>query len=229
MKNLRIIGTSHISKESVDEIAKAVLEEKPDIIAVELDVQRAAALFQKGKNKMSLAQVRSFGVKGYVFARIGQIAQRKLGKMVGMVPGSEMKTALEIARKEKINVALIDQPIQITLSRFSKALTWKERGRFLADFVKGIFSPRKQLRELGLETFDLRKVPKKEVVKKMTEQLKKRYPSIYRTLLDERNKYMVKKLVKLLRENPEKKILTIVGAGHVEGMEELLLKVDIIR
>ena len=56
-----------------------------------------------------------------------------------------------------------------------------------------------------------------------------RYPSIYNVLVEERNRYMIKKLIKLLRENPDQKILVIVGAGHEEGMKELLLKVDVVR
>ncbi len=63
----------------------------------------------------------------------------------------------------------------------------------------------------------------------MTGHLKKRYPSIHKALITDRNKYMVKKLVKLIRAHPDKKILAVVGAGHEEGMLSLLNKVDIVR
>ena len=95
--------------------------------------------------------------------------------------------------------------------------------------MKGIFQPKKQIKELGLENFDLSKVPKKELIIKMMGQLKKKYPSLYKTLVSDRNKYMVKNLIKLMRQHPDKKILAIVGAGHKEGMEKLLLKVDVVR
>ncbi len=226
---LQIIGTSHIAAQSIQEIKKAVAQEKPDLIAVELDLQRASALFQEGKRSVSLAQALTIGLKGYLFAKIGQIAQQKLGKMVGVSPGSEMKTALELAREHKLEVAFIDQPLPVTLQRFSKELTWKERFRFAGDVIKGIFFPRKQLKELGLEQFDLRKVPEQELIRTMMKHLKERYPNVYRTLVEERNKYMVKKLVGILRSHPEKKILVIVGAGHKQGMEELLLKIDVVK
>ena len=226
--NLQLIGTSHIAKESVKEIEKAILE-KPDIVAVELDIGRAAALLQKKRNKITLTQIMQIGIKGYIFAKIGQKVQQKLGKMVGVAPGSDMKKAIELASKEKLMVAFIDQPIQITLKRFSKALTWKEKGKFVLDIFKGLFNPKKQIKELGLEKFDLSKVPTKEVISKMMLQMKKRYPSLYRTLVEERNKYMVKKLIQLMRKNPEKKILAVVGAGHLEGLKELLNKVDVVN
>ena len=49
------------------------------------------------------------------------------------------------------------------------------------------------------------------------------------TLVEERNKYMVRQLVRLMKEYPGKKILAVVGAGHEKGMRELLLKVDVVR
>ncbi len=227
--DIRLIGTSHIARQSIQEIKKALKEEKPDIVALELDVQRAAALLEKRPSRISPAVIRQIGLKGYLFAKIGQLVQQRLGKMVGVAPGSEMKTAIEEARKLQLQVALIDQPIAITLQKFSRSLTWKEKFRFMADLLKGIFFPKKQLRELGLENFDLRTVPEQELIKKMMQYLRQRYPSIYKTLVEERNRYMVKQLVQLQRVNSGKKILAIVGAGHVEGMTELLRKIDIVR
>ncbi len=229
MKHIKIIGTSHIARQSVNEIKKAIAEWKPEIIALELDIQRASALMQEKKNKISLKALTKIGLKGYLFARIGQFVQQKLGRKVGMAPGSEMKTALEAAHKEKIQVAFIDQPIKVTLNNFSKSLGWKEKWHFAVDMLKGLITPRKQMKEIGLENFDLRKVPDKETIKLMISNIKKRYPSIYKSLVEDRNVYMVQKLVKLMKENKEKKILVVVGAGHKEGMEELLLKVDVIK
>ncbi len=228
-RHIKIIGTSHIAKQSVNEIRKAITDDKPDIVALELDVQRAASLLQKEKNKVSLTDIAGIGLKGYLFVKIGQYIQQKLGKMVGVSPGSEMKAALELARKRNLQAAFIDQPIRITLKKFSKALTWREKGRFIADFFKGIFFRKKQMQEFGLESFDLSKVPEKELIKKMIGQLKKRYPNLHKVLVDDRNKYMVKQIVKLLRDHPRKKILVVVGAGHQEGMEKLLLKIDVVR
>ncbi|MBT3814912.1 hypothetical protein HOE37_00455 [Candidatus Woesearchaeota archaeon] len=227
MDNVKIIGTSHIAQGSVDEIKAAVSSWKPDIVAIELDLQRASALMAEEKSKVSLAMILKIGVKGYVFAKIGQFVQQKLGKMVGVSPGSEMKAAMELARKEKLEIAFIDQPIQITLKKFSKYLTWKEKFRFVYDMLKGLLFPKKQIKALGLDQFDLNKVPGKEVIKKMMNMMKKTYPNVYRALVSDRNKYMVKNIVKILRKNPGKKILVIVGAGHQEGMEKLLLRVEV--
>lgn len=226
---IRIIGTSHIATQSIREIKSAFHSFKPEIVAVELDVQRASALLSGEKKNLSVTAIGALGIKGYLFAKIGQYVQQKLGKSVGIIPGADMKTALELAKEHKIQVAFIDQPLPMTLQNFSKQLTWKEKRRFVADMVKGLFFPKRQMQEMGLDGFDLRKVPEKELIAKMMKNLQKRYPNLYKTLVEDRNKYMVRKIVQLLRSHPEKKILVVVGAGHKEGMEELLLKVDILK
>jgi pheromone shutdown-related protein TraB len=228
MERLTIIGTSHIAKESVDEITNKIAQGKHNIIALELDIQRAQGLLQKQKSKASISDILRIGVKGYIFVKLGQYAQQKLGKSVGVMPGAEMKAGLLEAKKHKLQIALVDQPIQITLRNLSNAITWREKGRFISDIFKGIFSPKKQLAEMGFDKFDLNKVPSQELILKMMGHMKKRYPSIYKTLVEDRNVYMVKQLVKLLRKYPDKNILCVIGAGHKEGMEKLLLKTDII-
>ena len=228
MKEVKIIGTSHISGQSVKEIKEYITSEKPEIVAVELDAQRAYALLHEEKRKMPLSAIIQLGVKGYLFAKIGQYVQQKLGSTVGVAPGTEMKTAMELAKEHKLQLALIDQPIQITLKNFSKQITWREKFRFLGDIFKGIFQPKKQAKKLGLDQFDLSKVPSDKLIEKMMGQLQKRYPGVYKSLVGDRNKYMIKKIVKLLRDHPGKKILVVVGAGHKEGMEELLLRVDVV-
>ncbi len=227
--NIKIIGTSHIAKQSIEEIKRLVAEYQPNIIAVELDVGRAAALLGEKKQKLSpLQQLRAFGIKGYLFAQLGQYIQQKLGKKVGVAPGSEMKTALEIAQKQKIETALIDQPIRLTLQKFSQSFSWKERWHFLQDILGSLFNPKKQMKKWKLTHFDLKAVPKEEIIAEMIENVKERYPSLHKTLIDDRNKYMVKKLIQLLRQDKEKKILAVVGAGHKKGMEELLKKVEVV-
>ena len=125
-KNLAIIGTSHIAKQSLEEVEKAIEEGKPDIVALELDRKRLYSLMNKEERKISIYDIRRVGFKGFIFSLIGAWAEKKLGKIVGVAPGSEMKKAVMLARKYKLKIALIDQDIEITLRRFSKALTWRE-------------------------------------------------------------------------------------------------------
>ena len=76
---IKLLGTSHISKQSVDEIKQEIENYTPDIVAVELDQQRAIALLSEQKNKVSITQILQIGVKGYLFVKIGGYVQQKLG------------------------------------------------------------------------------------------------------------------------------------------------------
>lgn len=222
-KNLAIIGTSHIAKQSIREVKEAI-EKKPDIVAVELDSNRLRAIKEKGRTKLRLRDIFKIGIVGFVFALVGAWAQRKLGKLVGVTPGTEMLTAVRLARKNKINIALIDQDITLTLAKLSRAVTWKEKLRFPYDIIKAVFFRKKELRRLGIEDLDLSKVPEKKIIKVLTAELKKCYPNVYRILVKERNMYMAKRLDGMISSYPNKKILAVVGAGHEEELLDLIKK-----
>ena len=215
-KNLVFLGTSHIAKQSLDEVKKFISEENPNIIALELDKKRLNALMNKAPRKIGLSSIRQIGLKGFIFSLIGAWAERKLGKLVGVAPGSEMKQAIKIAKKERIELALIDQDIEITLQRLSKAISWKEKLNFLVDIIKAML-----LRKNELE-FDLTTVPDKKIIKKLTIKLKERYPNIYKVLIEERNLVIASNIKKLMESAPDKKILVILGAGHIDEVLELI-------
>lgn len=213
-KNLTIIGTSHIAKQSINQVEEAIESQKPEIVGVELDQQRLYALLHKGKRSINLKDVFRVGLKGFIFSLIGAWAEKKLGKMVGIKPGAEMLTAVKLAKKHKIQLALIDQNIEITLKRLSQEITWKEKFNFLADIVKAVIFRKKEV------DFDLTKVPGEKIIKKLITKLKKRYPSIYKVLIKERNKIIAKNLFHLIQSN--KKTLAIIGAGHEKEVIELI-------
>src|SRR3989344_5073551 len=96
-KNLTIIGTSHIAKESILEVRKFILENKPDIIALELDQKRFIALLNK--RKLKLTDIKEIGIKGFLINLIGAYIEKKLGKLVGVSPGSEMTLAIKLSRE----------------------------------------------------------------------------------------------------------------------------------
>jgi len=215
--HLEIIGTSHISPESLKKVEQTILDKKPQIIAIELDAKRLYALIHKGKERISFRDIRKVGLKGWLFAIIGAWAEKKLGAQVGVAPGSEMLRAVATAQQVGAKIALIDQDINITLQRFSKALTWKEKFTFAADLFKGVVLKK------GVQ-FDLKKVPSQKIIKTLIEDVKKRYPNVYRVLVKERNEYMAKRLATLIKLHPEENIIAVVGAGHEREIRKLLKK-----
>jgi len=234
MSKIHIIGTSHISKQSMDEIEEYILEHKPNYVAVELDQRRYLALEEKSKQpkskkkakdgRPSISMIKQVGFTGWLFGVIGHYVEQKLGNSVGLSPGSEMLHAIKLTKKHNLQIVFIDQDIEITLRRLSLEMRFKEKMRIIADIFKGIFTGKRQLRKMGITQIDLSTVPDKEIIKKLIGYVKIRYPGIYKVLIKERNNVMARNLLTLSSLNPQAHILAVVGAGHEEGIEDLLEK-----
>lgn len=226
LDNLKIIGTNHISRQSLNEARKIIESESPDIVAVELDRERLPAVLNPEKRKYSLKAIPKIGIKGFVFAVLAGWVEHYLGKKTGMLPGQEMAAAIRAAKSKNIHLALIDQPIQITLKRFSQTLSWKEKWNFVKDILKALFYGLTGKVPDDMPKFDVSKVPDSELIEKMLIQVKDRYPNIYNVLISERDKYMAKKLIFLIEKNPDKKIIAFVGAGHKKGIMKEIEKIS---
>jgi len=166
--------------------------------------------------------ISKIGVKGFLFLVLASWMQRKLGQFVKLEPGSDMLEAVRLAKKENKKIALIDQDIQITLSKFSKSLSWGERWHFVVDLFRGLINPKKEFNKLGMDTLDLTKVPTDEIIIKMMSFFEIRYPNLFRVLVTERNSYMARRLYRIMIDNPMSKVVAVVGAGHEKEMTRLV-------
>ncbi|MBS3166699.1 TraB/GumN family protein [Candidatus Woesearchaeota archaeon] len=214
---LIIIGTSHIALESFNEVKSKIEEISPDIIALELDGDRFHSLLNPVKTRPSPFKI---GLKFWIINSIGAFIEKKLGKRAGLEPGAEMKIAIKLAKEKNIKISLIDQPIQITFSRLLKNLTLKEKFNFVIEFLKIPFIP--FVKKTRLLKLDLKKVPSSEIISLLMVEVKKKFPTIYEVLINERNIYMANRLKLLRQYHPDAKIIAIVGAGHKKGIELLL-------
>ncbi len=207
--NLIILGTSHIAVQSVKQVERIVKKYNPDIIALELDKKRFNAILSKN-HKLSFKDIRVLGLRGFILNFIGAWAEKKLGKIVNTQPGSEMKKAIELAKKNKLKIALIDQEIQLTIKKLIKSISFREKLRFIIDILSMPLAKNMKM--------DLKKVPKQKIITKMISKVKKRYPNVYYVLVEERNKIMAKNLNKLILQYPKERIFAVVGAGHEKGI-----------
>ncbi len=201
---IKIIGTSHISPESIAKIKRIIKEEMPDCVAVELDPGRLQGLLRK--ETVSLKSIKYIGMRNFITAKIFSAIQRHLGKKTGVMPGEEMLTAVEMARETKADLALIDQDMLTTLERI-KSIPFSEKAKLFLSFFKKSDSE---------EKIDLRKVPMDKTVEIVIEELKKISPSLYRVLVEERDAHMARNLFELRKKY--KKIVAVVGVGHKKGI-----------
>lgn len=219
---IKIIGTSHISPESVEEIQKTIKKLKPECVAVELDPMRFEAL--KRGETINLSAVKHIGFKNYLFAKILSIIQRYLGEKTGVIPGEEMLTAVESAKNVKgvkTVVAFIDQDIRITLNELQKIKFsekfWLFASIFLKIFSVTFFQEKDQSKMRLLHSIDLRKVPEQKVVDDVIKFLKEKCPTLHEVLIVQRDKHMARALFELSKRY--KKVVAVVGMGHKKGIK----------
>jgi pheromone shutdown-related protein TraB len=207
-----IVPTSHIAKESVKKIKEVIEEEKPDCVAVELDTNRYYAV--KHKRGSSFEAIKSIGFFTFIIYFILKKVQDSLGRKTGIFPGSDMLKAIEIARKNNIDIAFIDRDITETMMAI-KQIPLKEKVKLIFFSVFGSLNISRRRTEI-----DLNQVPPKDLIREVVEEFKKEFPSLYKILVAERNKYMVNNLKHLSQRF--KKIVVVVGAGHAEDIKNLL-------
>lgn len=222
MDNIILLGTSHVSLKSKKEIESTIEKYKPEVVGIELDLSRFKSLMSKNKvrNKPSFYNmVQQFGVSGALFGLVAGYAQKTIGKKLNIDPGLDMKTAYLKSREKSIPTSLIDQDIRITLRKLSNLPIHKKVKMFGGLLFKSMKKEYKQKLK-----FDVKKgVPDEKIISELLNVVKKEVPDLYNILIEDRNKFMVKKLLKL-KERHSGYILAVVGAGHVEGMYKLLEK-----
>ena len=218
-KNIILVGTAHISPESVEEVKQAIHTYKPDIVAIELCNKRYEALTQKDKweNTPITSLLRSNKAYLILAQTFLSSIQRKLGKEYGVEPGSEMIAALNEAKKHHLQVALIDRDIAVTLKRAWRKMGIREKFRLAWEFMKALFG----YDEEELEELDLQELMKQDVISAMMKEFGDIAPSVATVLIHERDAYIAQKI---FNESKKGTVLAVVGAGHLDGIKKHLQK-----
>jgi len=214
---LRILGTAHVSTASVDAVREQIKIYQPDIVAVELCASRHEALTSNRRlDKEGLLKVVKEGKAPLVLLQSLLAAeQRKMGLDEGQQPGAELLVAVQEAEAADLEVALIDRDIQTTLRRAWKKMRFREKVRILwsllGDEEDDADDESPELNEL-LENQDL--------LTSLMEELRTFSPGAGIVLIDERDAFLAGKISSL--QPSDKKILAVVGAGHLRGIEQHL-------
>ncbi len=209
-----LLGTAHVSRESIDEVTRLIAEEKPDRVCIEIDTARYKSLVDK--NSWKNLNIREVLKSGRGFLLLANLVlssfQRRLGLDLGVSPGQEMVTAIQTAKAAGIPFSLCDRDIQITLRRaWAKSSFWG-KNKMLAAMLSSVFSSEKLTPE------DIEKLKKKNTLESMMEELAQFLPSVKEVLIDERDRYLASRIY----SSQGTKILAVIGAGHVQGIVRTL-------
>ena len=211
-KEIVLLGTAHVSKEStqlVDGVIKAV---KPDTVCVELCLSRYQSIRQKERwQETDIVKVIK-EKKAFLLLSNLLLAsfQKRIADKFDIHPGAEMITAIETGEAVGATIHLVDRDIRVTLSR-----TWR---------AMGIWSKFKLLFQLLLSfdevdevsEADIERMKQEDVLATLLSEVEKSLPVLKEILIDERDQYLAHKI----RTAPGKKIVAVVGAGHVPGVKK---------
>ena len=211
--SLRLLGTAHIATSSVEAVRQQIVEYQPDIVAVELCQSRYDTLVNDRRlDKEGLLKVIKEGKAPMVLLQSMLSAeQRKLGLDEGQQPGAELLAAVQAGQEAGCEVALVDRDIQTTLRRAWKRMKFKEKWNLL-----------RSLLEEDDEDLDVNELlANTDLLSSMMDELKGFSPGAGEVLIDERDAYISAKLGAL---DNNKRVLAVLGAGHLKGVERHLVQ-----
>lgn len=209
-RRIILVGTAHVSRESVEEVRRVIREERPDRVCLEIDQSRYSSLVEKNRwQNMDIGRVLR-QKKGFLLLAnlVLSAFQRRMGRELGVQPGEEMLAAVETCRELDIPFSLCDRDIQITLRRAWGRSSFWGKNKMLAALLSSLFTTEK------LSEADIEQLKRKNALEGMMEELADFLPTVKEVLIDERDRYLATGIFRAEGQ----RVLAVVGAGHMEGI-----------
>jgi pheromone shutdown-related protein TraB len=209
-KELYLVGTAHVSRQSVEEVRRVVAALRPDTVCVELDRGRYETLVDETRwRKLDVRDVLARGKLGlFLSSLLFAGFQKRLGDKLGVRPGAEMLAAVEEARRIGAEVVLADRDIQVTLMRCYARLRPLERAQI--SFVLAMLP----FAAADIDEKQIEELKNREAISDVMTTFAREMPALQEPLIDDRDRY----LVGTVRAAAGRRIVAVVGAAHVPGM-----------
>ena len=216
-RKITLIGTAHVSAESISEVENVISDVKPDCVAIELDEKRYESITNPDKyRELDIIKVLKRKEGFLLLANIVMASfQKRMGKNAGVKPGEEMVAAINKAKELNIPTALVDRPIQITFRRAWKKTSAYGKTQLLSALLASGFSKD----EISSE--EIENLKQSSEMDSMMKELSEVMPAVKQVLIDERDQYLASHIWKTEGNN----IVAVLGAGHLPGVEAHLKKI----
>lgn len=221
-REIILLGTAHISQESIAQVTTSIREEKPDCVAIELDEQRYASMKNpEAWKNLDIVKVLKSG-QGFVLMAnlVLSSFQKRMGADVGVKPGEEMKAAIAVAEELGIPAVMVDRPIQMTLKRaWAKNSLWG-KCKLLSVLLSSAF----EKSEITAE--EIERLKNESEMDSMMNEIAEYLPAVKAVLIDERDRYLASHIWEAKVEDagaggtsvPAKRTVAVLGAGHLPGV-----------
>ena len=213
-RELILVGTAHISQKSVNLVRQVIENEMPDCVCVELDTKRYEALSKKRRwESLDLKElIRKRQLSTLLVNLMLASFQKKLGKQMGVLPGTELLEATRAAEENDIPIALCDRDVRVTLRRAWHITSLYRKGYLLANLLIGLFD-RTEITEEKLN-----ELKKTDVLSELMLEFGHALPELKQVLIDERDTFLAEKI----KAAEGKRVVAVIGAGHVDGIKRAL-------
>jgi pheromone shutdown-related protein TraB len=213
-----LLGTAHVSRASVDAVIEMADSGDFDAIAVELCPARHQALTKQQQWKdMDLYRIIREKKAGLVMANLALGAyQRRIAEQFGIEPGAELKAAADAAVRHDMPLLLIDRDLATTLKRSYRAVPWYKRIMLTTGLVMSTVSSEE------IDEEQIEKLKEGDILESTFTEFAEQSPELYEALIAERDRFMAARLRQENIGNAGKRILVVIGAGHLEGLAKFL-------
>jgi pheromone shutdown-related protein TraB len=211
-KDVYLVGTAHISRESVEDVRTTVEQIRPESICIELCKSRHQAMTQADNwRKMDIFKIIRQKKAVFLLAQlILSSFYRRLGEKLGVQPGAEMLEGSRLAEQTGATLVLADRDIDITLKRVWGYLSFWTKLKLAMQLLMSIlFSDE-------IDANMVEQLKQQDQLEAIMAEFAQRFPEIKRRLIDERDTFLAQKI----RTAPGKTVVAVVGAGHVEGIQK---------
>lgn len=213
-KNIYLLGTAHVSQESVELVEKTIASIKPESVAIELCESRYSAFRDPDRwKKLDLYSVIKSGRSHVLLVQLLLAGyQKKLAKDLNIKPGAEMLAAAKSAEANNAQIVLADREVKTTLKR-----TWANLGawsmfKVIGAMLESVFTDQKVSAE------EIERLKGADALEEVMGEFAKAFPDVRTSLIDERDQYLAQRI----KNAPGKNIVAVVGAGHVPGIKKYI-------
>ena len=209
---LRILGTAHVSSESVELVRNQIEEWEPDLVAVELCPSRMAALTEpESLDSEDLLKIIKEGRSAMILLQSALAAQqRRMGISSGEKPGAELLAAVNAAEESDIPVEMIDRDVVITLRR-----AWRKMGMIEKWRILNALLWEEDDEEVSIDEV----LGNSDLLSSMMEEAREVAPRAGEVLIDERDAFLAGRIQQIRGKG---KVLAVIGAGHLSGVVQNL-------
>lgn len=209
-QDIYLVGTAHVSEESVKDVKETIELVHPDTICVELCPSRYKTIVEKENwKKVDIFQIIKQGKSLFLLAQLMMSSfYQRLGGKLGVKPGAEMLEAIHLAETTQAKLVLADRNLETTLKRIWRHLSLWQKAKMITCLIGGIFS----VEEIDKETIE--DLKKSDQLQEIMQEFSKSFPALKTYLIDERDSYLSQKI----KDSGGKKIVAVVGAGHIPGI-----------